>query len=252
MEGSERLQNVMTTGFVHSYFPGSSVDGPGVRFVLWLSGCAFRCQYCHNPDTWHLHNGKEMSIAEVLDVLRPYEPFLNGAHGGVTISGGEPLIQPDFVRSLVDAFHGEGFHVALDTNGFYGSKLSDSDWQKIDLTLLDIKSFDPAIHLEAVEQPVAPVLATAQRLADLSRPVWIRFVLVPGLTDQPHNVEGLADFVATLGNIERVEVLPFHQMGAFKWKELGLEYRLANTQPPTSESVAWVQETFRSRGLEVV
>ncbi len=242
----------MTTGFVHSYFPGSSVDGPGVRFVLWLSGCAFRCQYCHNPDTWHLHHGKEMSIAEVLDVLRPYEPFLNGAHGGVTISGGEPLIQPDFVRSLVDAFHGEGFHVALDTNGFYGSKLSDSDWQKIDLTLLDIKSFDPAIHLEAVEQPVAPVLATAQRLADLSRPAWIRFVLVPGLTDQPHNVEGLADFVATLGNVERVEVLPFHQMGAFKWKELGLEYRLANTQPPTSESVAWVQETFRSRGLEAV
>lgn len=189
---------------------------------------------------------------EVLETLRPYEPFLNGAHGGVTISGGEPLIQPDFVRALVEAFHREGFHVALDTNGFYGSKLSEEDWKKIDLILLDIKSFDPAIHQEAVEQPVAPVLATARRLADLKRPAWIRFVLVPGLTDQPHNVVGLADFVATLGNVERVEVLPFHQMGAYKWKELGLDYRLANTQPPTPESISWVQETFRSRGLEVV
>jgi pyruvate formate lyase activating enzyme len=193
-----------------------------------------------------------MTVNEVLETLRPYEPFLNGAHGGVTISGGEPLIQPDFVRALVEAFHREGFHVALDTNGFYGSKLSEEDWKKIDLILLDIKSFDPAIHQEAVEQPVAPVLATARRLADLKRPAWIRFVLVPGLTDQPHNVVGLADFVATLGNVERVEVLPFHQMGAYKWKELGLDYRLANTQPPTPESISWVQETFRSRGLEVV
>lgn len=220
--------------------------------MLWLSGCAFRCQYCHNPDTWHLHNGKEMSVDEVLEVLRPYETFLTGAHGGVTISGGEPLIQPDFVRALVDAFHAKGFHVALDTNGFYGSKLSDADWAKVDLTLLDIKSFDPLIHQITVEQPVEPVLQTARRLAELNRPAWIRFVLVLGLTDQRDNIEGLADFVSTLGNVQRVEVLPFHQMGAFKWKELGLEYKLLNTQPPTPESVSWVQETFRSRGLEVV
>lgn len=191
-------------------------------------------------------------MGDVLDVLRPYQPFLNGAHGGVTISGGEPLIQPDFVRALVDAFHSEGYHVALDTNGFYGSKLSDTDWHKIDLTLLDIKSLDAKIHLEAVEQPVAPVLETARRLADLGRPAWVRFVLVPGLTDQPGNVEALAEFVSTLSNVERVEVLPFHQMGAFKWKELGLDYKLANTEPPTPESISWVQDAFLSRGLEVV
>ena len=144
-----------------------------------------------------------------------------------------------------------GIHTALDTNGFLGDKLSDQDLNEIDLVLLDIKSWDPATHLKATAKPVEPVLAFARRLAKLNRPVWLRFVLVPGLTDAQANIEGLAKFAASLGNIERVDVLPFHQLGKFKWEQLGMKYELADTPTPTPESVTTTRGIFRAAGLNV-
>lgn len=238
-------------GFIHSFHAGSAVDGPGMRFVLWMNGCVLRCLYCHNPDTWKMKHGRPVTLDFVMHEVGKYARFLKATQGGVTISGGEPLVQAPFVARIFRACKALGLHTALDTNGFLSDRLTDDDFDAVDLVLLDIKSFDPATHLRATGQPVAPVLATARRLAALGQPAWIRFVLVPGLTDAPANVDGLAAFVATLPNVERVEVLPFHQMGRAKWEQLGRPYALADTPPPSPELVARVVDQFRAYGLPV-
>lgn len=239
-------------GYIHSYHVGSTVDGPGVRMVVWTSGCPLRCQYCHNPDTWKLRAGKRTTADELLADLGRYARFLATAGGGLTISGGEPLVQAPFVAHLMREAQRMGVHTALDTSGYLGDRLSDADLQAVDLVLLDVKSYDPQTHLRVTGREVEPVLRFARRLSNLGRPAWLRFVLVPGLTDDPANVAGLADFAATLRNVERVEVLPFHQMGRFKWQELGLDYRLADTQPPDAALLERVTAQLRQRGLNVV
>lgn len=240
-----------TWGFIHSEETGSAVDGPGMRVVFWTSGCEFRCLYCHNPDTWKLKYGQLVSTDIILDELKKYEPFLKAAHGGLTISGGEPLVQYKFIMNIMRGAKALGIHTALDTNGFFGSRLSDEDLNTIDLFLLDIKSWNPATHLKVTAQPVEPVLNFARRLAAAQRPIWLRFVLVPGLTDAPDNIEGVAAFGASLGNVERVEVLPFHQLGKFKWKELGMKYELDDTRTPTPEETEAAKNIFRKHGLKV-
>jgi pyruvate formate lyase activating enzyme len=236
-------------GYVHSYEAGSAVDGPGVRFVMWTTGCQFRCQYCHNPDTWHLRNGTPMTLDQVMHEIRKYRQFMKVTRGGVTVSGGEPLVQAPFVRQVFRQCKALGIHTALDTNGALGDRLSDEDLADIDLVLLDIKSWDAATHRNVTQHDVAPVLRFAQRLSALGRPTWLRFVLVPGLTDSPANVEGIAQFAASLRSLERVEVLPFHQLGGFKWQQLGVAYPLAHTAPPTPELLARVTGQFRAHGL---
>lgn len=238
-------------GFVHSWEVGSAMDGPGVRMVLWTTGCLMRCQYCHNPDTWHLKNGKQMTLSEVTNLITPYARFLQRVRGGLTISGGEPLVQSSFVTAIFRSCQALGLHTALDTNGYLGHRLSDDDLQAIDLVLLDIKSWDPALHQRVTGVEVAPVLQFARRLARLSRPAWIRFVVVPGLTDDPANVDGVAAFVSTLGNVERVELLPFHQMGRHKWAELGLDYKLSKTQPADDNLIQRVAQRFQAKGVTV-
>jgi pyruvate formate lyase activating enzyme len=235
-------------GYIHSYTTGSALDGPGLRYVLWTTGCAFRCQYCHNPDTWHKRNGEQRSVESILTDIAGYERFLRNSGGGVTISGGEPLIQAPFVSQIFQGCKRMGLHTALDTNGYFGHRLSDSDLAAVDLVLLDIKSWDPDTHRKVTGCEVGPVLVFAQRLADLCKPTWIRFVLVPGLTDDPANVHGLARFVSHLSNVERVEILPFHQMGAYKWKERGIPYPLEGVKPPSQAQVKEVIEIFRSYG----
>jgi pyruvate formate lyase activating enzyme len=239
------------SGFVHSYESGSAVDGPGLRLVIWTTGCLFRCGYCHNPDTWKVSNGRQMSVEEVMREVSKYARFLKRTNGGVTISGGEPLVQAPFVCRIFRACKELGLHTTLDTNGYLGERLTDADLASIDLVLLDIKSWDPATHKHVTGREVEPVLCFARRLADLGKPVWIRFVLVPGLTDDPANVDGLAAFVATLPNVERVEILPFHQMGRHKWEEAGMEYQLRDTDPPGPELITRVTEQFRRCGLPV-
>jgi pyruvate formate lyase activating enzyme len=236
-------------GFIHSQQTGSALDGPGLRNVVWLTGCGFRCLYCHNPDTWRLHAGRRVHADALVGELAQYARFMDTAHGGVTLSGGEPLVQHGFCMNVLGRLHALGIHTALDTNGFLGERLSDAELAAIDLVLLDLKSWDDKTHLHVTGQHPDPVLRFARRLRDLGRPAWIRFVLVPGLTDSPDNVAGLARFCGELSNVERVEVLPFHQLGRFKWHELGLRYELESVEPPSALAVGSVRDVFRQHGL---
>lgn len=236
-------------GFLHSYTTGSTVDGPGVRVVAWTTGCAWRCQYCHNPDTWTLTNGMPVSVGQAAAELGKYRHGLKVMSGGFTLSGGEPLMQHRFAAKLLAAAKTMGIHTTIETNGFYGDRLSDAELDTIDLVMLGIKSWDPARHLALTGKENGPTLDFARRLAARRRPMWIRFVLVPGLTDDMDDLAKTAQFAAALGNVERVEVLPFHQLGRFKWERLGLNYTLNDVQPPTTELVERACEVFRGIGL---
>jgi pyruvate formate lyase activating enzyme len=238
-------------GFLHSFTTGSTVDGPGVRVVAWTAGCMFHCRYCHNPDTWNMKNGMPVTLEKAVEELRKYRVGLKIMSGGFTVSGGEPLMQLRFAIRLFAAAQGMGIHTALDTNGYLGSRLADQELENIDLVLLDIKTWDPERHRRLTGMDVSPVLDFARRLAGRSRPVWLRFVLVPGLTDDLDEIARIAHFAARLGNVERVDVLPFHQMGRYKWKELGMDYTLQDVQPPSAESVERACAQFRSEGLKV-
>jgi len=239
-------------GFIHSFTTGSAVDGPGMRVVAWLAGCQFRCLYCHNPDTWSLSNGMPVPLARAIEELRKYRHGLKVMSGGFTISGGEPLMQDRFVVKLFTAAQGMGIHTALDTNGFLGDRLSDGELEKINLVLLDIKTWDAQRHRHLTGKDVGPTIDFARRLAARKRPCWLRFVLVPTLTDDPQDISQIAKFAAGLGNIERVDVLPFHQLGRFKWKELKLNYTLGDVEPPSVEIVERACSQFRSEGLKAV
>ena len=237
-------------GFLHSFTTGSTVDGPGVRVVAWTAGCQWRCRYCHNPDTWTMTNGIPVTITKAIEELRKYRHGLKIMSGGLTISGGEPLMQHRFVTKLFAAASAMGIHTALDSNGYYGARLTDAELETISLVLLDIKTWDPERHRSLTGMDNAPTLEFARRLAARRRPIWLRYVLVPGLTDDPEDVAKTAAFAAELGNVERVDVLPFHQMGQYKWKKLGLEYTLDNTPSPSNELVEQTCALFRSAGLK--
>ena len=237
------------TGFVHSTVANSAVDGPGMRFVLFVSGCHFRCLYCHNPDTIKKRNGRVMTADQVIEEIAEYASFLRFA-GGLTISGGEPLLQADFVKEIFYlAKHDYNLHTALDTQGFLAGQLEDEWFEDVDLVLLDIKHIDPDKHLALTSKPVQPTLNFARRLSDMGKKVWIRYVLVPGYSDDYDDIEKLADFVASLNSVERVEVLPFHKMGENKWDELGYKYHLKDVQPPSPDLVKRVLTQFQARGL---
>lgn len=237
-----------TYGWVHSYETGSTVDGPGIRITLFMSGCLLRCLYCHNPDTWHLKDGTRVDLAQAIRRLNDFAPMLRAMGGGLTISGGEPLVQPGFTRGMFASAKRMGLHTALDTSGFLGARADDDYLANVDLVLLDIKSGDPDTYRKVTGKDIEPTLRFAERLAAMNKPVWIRYVLVPGLSDAPDNIGTVARFVGPMKNVEWVEVLPFHQMGAFKWKSLGLEYQLADTQPPTPEQVRAALDIFRQAG----
>jgi len=237
-------------GFLHSFTTGSTVDGPGVRLVAWTSGCQFRCLYCHNPDTWNMTNGTPVTLGRATEELRKYRRGLQVMSGGFTLSGGEPLMQDRFAVRLLAEAHKMGIHTALDTNGSLGDRLSDTELEKIDLVLLDIKGWNQEGHYKLTGAQIGPVLNFARRLSARKRPVWLRFVLVPGLTDDPEDISYIAQFAASLGNVERVDVLPFHQMGRFKWKELKLNYDLGDIQPPQRKAVVAACELFRAEGLD--
>jgi len=249
VEEAEAAEDLI--GYVHSYEVGSTVDGPGIRFVAFLTGCPLRCQYCHNPDTWHKHNGQPVSVSRSMKQIGKYAQVLKISKGGITISGGEPVLQRKFLTRIFRKCKELGLHTCLDTCGRLGHMLTDQDLMDIDLNLLDIKSGDPAIYEKVTSQPLQPTLDYARRLSALGRPLWVRYVLVPGLTDDYDNVEKVADLCAELKPLERVEILRFHQMGRDKWEKLGLEYALGNVEPPTAELAERVRSQFRSRGLTV-
>jgi pyruvate formate lyase activating enzyme len=236
-------------GFLHSFTTGSAVDGPGMRVVAWTSGCMWRCLYCHNPDTWTMRNGIPVTIVRATEELRKYRHGLGVMSGGFTLSGGEPLMQHRFATKLLQGAHAMGIHTALDTNGYYGNRITDAELEAVDLVLLDLKGWDPERHERLTGMDIGPTLDFARRLATLKKPVWVRFVLVPGWSDDDATVTGIAGFAALLGNVQRVDVLPFHQMGRFKWAQLGLKYQLHDIEPPSQDIVERVCTIFRSRGL---
>jgi pyruvate formate lyase activating enzyme len=238
-------------GFLHSFTTGSAVDGPGLRLVAWTTSCMFRCRYCHNPDTWTLSNGIPVTLDRAIEEVRKYANGLIAMHGGFTLSGGEPLMQDRFAVRLFAAVKDMGVHTAIETNGYYGERLSDAELRTIDLVILDMKAFTGAQH-ERVTGGMHnhDVLEFCNRLSELKRPMWLRYVLVPGLTDIPEEMEAVADFAASLGVVERAEILPFHQMGRYKWDKLGLDYTLRETEPPSQNDVIRAVDIFRQAGLK--
>lgn len=234
-------------GRLHSTESFGSVDGPGVRFVAFLQGCGFRCQYCHNADTWDVSSGEEVTAEELFARALRYRSYW-GKSGGITVSGGEPLIQLDFVTELFRLAKAEGINTALDTAGgpftrnepFFGKFAG--LMEVTDLVLLDIKHIDSEAHKRLTGRDNKNVLELARYLSDIGKPVWIRHVLVPGLTDDEESLTRLRAFLDTLKNLERVEVLPYHSLGAYKWKALGLDYPLEGVEPPSKEAVQRARE----------
>jgi pyruvate formate lyase activating enzyme len=235
-------------GYAHSYETSSRYDGPGLRVVLFLSGCLLRCKYCHNPDTWHLKDGTYVSAQHVLDRLNSFAPALRSLDGGLTISGGEAMVQLEFTRRIFAGAKKMRLHTAIETSGFLGERADDDYLANIDLILLDIKSSDPETYRKVTGRELGPTLKFAERLAAMNKPTWVRFTLVPGLTDDPANVDGIAKFVAPMKNVQWVEVQPFHQMGAFKWKAMKMDYELADLPAAPPELTKRVIEQFRAAG----
>jgi pyruvate formate lyase activating enzyme len=235
-------------GYAHSYETSSRYDGPGLRIVLFLSGCLLRCTYCHNPDTWHLKDGTYISAQQVLDRLASFAPALRSLDGGITISGGEAIVQLAFTKRILAGAKKLGLHTAIETSGFLGDRVDESFLSVVDLVLLDIKSSDPKTYKKVTGWDVAPTLRLAERLAAKNKPVWVRFTLVPGLTDDPDNVAGIANFVAPMKNVEWVEIQPFHQLGAFKWEAMSLDYKHADTPAPTPDLINRVLHQFHEAG----
>ncbi len=243
--------NVNVEGYIHSVETGGAVDGPGLRFVVFLTGCALRCLYCHNPDTWHMPDGKKIGVASLLNEIAEYRDFLRRTGGGVTATGGEPLAQPDFITALFQGCKALDLHTALDTSGFLGANATDALLAATDLVLLDIKSFDPVVYKRLTGGSLAPTLRFAERLAAMGKPTWLRYVLVPGLTDDLASIDKLAAYAKDMG-MAKVEVLPFHKMGESKWGTLKLPYTLQEKQPPSAALVATVKAIFVGHGLKTV
>ena len=245
-------QNRNVTGKIHSIETCGTVDGPGIRFVIFTQGCPLRCLYCHNPDCRSITDGKQVTVDELIEDIQKYKSYMRFSGGGVTVSGGEPLMQPEFVREIFKRCQKLGIHTALDTSGYVELEAAKPVLEYADLVMLDIKSFNPETYFKVTHVAIQPTLNLAKYLSEIKKPTWIRFVLVPNLTDDPANVEGLANFIADLGNIEKVEVLPFHKMGEYKWEQLGFDYQLKDTQPPSAEVVQRTVDIFKQHGLRVV
>lgn len=240
-----------TKGRIHSIESCGTVDGPGIRFVIFTQGCPLRCLYCHNPDCRHIEDGKEATIEELITEIQKYRSYMRFSGGGVTVTGGEPLMQPEFVTEIFKQCQALGIHTALDTSGYVPIAAAKPVLDYTDLVLLDIKSYKPDIYRTVTSVSVEPTLNFARYLSEIKQPTWVRFVLVPNLTDSVENIKELAAFVASLQNVEKLEVLPFHQMGTYKWEKLGYDYQLKKTKPPSPDLIASTINIFQSYGIEV-
>lgn len=227
-----------TIGNIHSIETLGTVDGPGIRFVVFMQGCPLRCQYCHNRDTWNPKTGTAKTTDELINQIKKYKSYIELSGGGVTVSGGEPLLQTKFVTSLFKKLKNLGFHTALDTSGCIPINDNVKELlQYTDLVLLDIKHIDNTKCIKLTGQSNKNTLGFAKYLSENNIPVWIRQVLVPTITDDKNDLLKLKEFISSLNNVEKVEILPYHDMGKFKWKNLNLDYPLENISPATSEDV---------------
>lgn len=254
LEHADRLRRMRagTLGSVHSWELVTAVDGPGTRMTVFLSGCPLRCVYCHNPDTMEMRNGEPVEADELLRRIGRYRKVFRATGGGLTLSGGEVLMQPAFTARILHGAKQMGIHTALDTSGFLGRAANDAMLDDVDLVLLDIKSGDPDTYMALTGRQLQPTIDFGDRLNAKCIQIWIRFVLVPGWTDDPANMRKAAQIARRWPAVSRFEVLPFHQMGRDKWHTLGLEYRLEDVEPPSLEAVDDARALFREYELPVV
>lgn len=229
-------------GYIHSVETCGTVDGPGIRFVVFMQGCQLRCQYCHNPDTWKMADGQEVEIKELMNQIKRVVPFMKHSNGGVTISGGEATMQKDFVIALLKRCQQEGIHTAIDTSGFVALEDAKQILDYTDLVLLDIKHIDDQKHRQLTGVSNERTLQLAKYLHQTNKPFWVRYVLVPSVTDQVADLLALRQFLDTVPSVKKVEVLPYHKMGEYKWQELGLSYPLQGVETPTEEEITKAEE----------
>lgn len=230
-------------GIIHSIETMGTVDGPGLRYVIFTQGCLLRCKFCHNPDTWKMGQGKEMTVGEMVKDIKDYLPFFQSSNGGVTVSGGEPLLQLEFLIELFTELKKLGIHTTIDSSGGCFSrsprfmKNLDKLLEVTDLVLLDLKHIDPIEHKELTGMSNEHIIDMARYLDEKNIPIWVRHVLVPGISDKDKYLQQLSDFISTLGNVEQIDVLPYHKLGVYKWETLGIKYPLEGVEPPTEDRV---------------
>ncbi|QSX32282.1 pyruvate formate lyase 1-activating protein [Shewanella avicenniae] len=242
---------MMTVGRIHSIESFGTVDGPGIRFIAFMQGCLMRCKYCHNRDTWDLDDGKETTVADLMEQIISYRSFYEASNGGVTASGGEAVLQAEFVAEWFKACQQEGFHTCLDTNGFVRkyTPVIDELLDHTSLVMLDIKQMDDAKHIDLTKVSNHRTLQFAEYLAKRGQKTWIRYVVVGGYTDDEASAIKLADFIAPMKNVEKVELLPYHELGKHKWEALGEQYELDGVKPPSRETMEQIKAVFTARGI---
>ena len=240
------------TGRVHSFETLGTVDGPGIRFVVFMQGCPLRCQYCHNPDTWDSTVGEEYTVNDLIFEIRKYKTYMESSGGGVTFTGGDPLLQAEFLIQVAKKCKEEGISITIDTSGFLLSDKVKELYKYVDLVLLDIKSFDSAVYKTVTGRNIDPTLKTLDYLREEDIEVWIRYVVVPDLTDNLDNIKALSNHLDNYPNVSRIEPLAFHKMGEYKWEEMGEEYKLADTKEPEKELMEQVRDIFATNDKKVV
>ncbi len=239
-------------GKIHSVETCGTVDGPGIRYVIFFKGCPLRCVYCHNPDTWSGGESKTVSVSELFSDIKNYQDFMRFSGGGVTVTGGEPLVQSDFIYELFKLCRQNNIHTVVDTSGNIFNESVKKVFEYTDLVLLDIKAFSDDIFKRVTGKSIENTLLFAKWLDENNIDTWVRFVFVPTVNDDFDDIEKMADYVKGLKNVSRVEVLPFHKMGEYKWEELNLDYELKDVLPPKKEDIERVKKIFSDRGLNVV
>lgn len=240
-----------TIGRIHSVESCGTVDGPGVRFVVFMQGCPLRCQFCHNPDTWDTTKGKNYTTKELMKEIVKYKSYMKFSGGGVTFTGGEPLLQFNFILEMVKLCKEEGISVAIDTSGFVWNEKVREILKYTDIVLLDIKNYDPTVYEKVTGVALAPTLEFLEYLKEKNIKAWVRYVLVPNLTDNLESVEELAGYLKEFPNVAKIELLAFHKMGEYKWKEMGIEYRLTDTPEPTKDLLERAKNIFETTGKPV-
>lgn len=240
------------TGRVHSFETLGTVDGPGIRFVVFMQGCALRCQYCHNPDTWKINEGEEYTVNELMFEIRKYKTYMESSGGGVTFTGGDPLVQAEFLVELAKKCKEEGISVTIDTSGFILNDKVKELYKYTDLVLLDIKSFNENTYKFISGGRLSPTLETLDYLKEKDIEVWVRYVVVPELTDDLESIKALSNHLDNFPNISKIEPLAFHKMGEYKWEELGEDYMLKKTKEPEEDLMEEVKKIFETNGKNVV
>lgn len=239
-------------GRIHSIETCGAVDGPGLRYIVFTQGCPLRCQYCHNPDTWKMTDGKETTTEELIEDIVKYKPFMQASNGGVTVSGGEPFMQPEFLKDLFIKCKENNLHTTVDSSGYVDLKVADPILDYTDLVLLDIKSYNKEVFKNLTGVPLDRTLAFAKHLEERGIPIWIRYVFVPNLTDNHDDIEALAQYLSTLTNVQRIDILPFHKMGEYKWEQLGYDYALTDTKEPSKDETDAAAAIFKKYNLPII